>query len=202
MQRLQAYYFSATELDRKPHLLMDVNPVYPRQASNQEAVVIQLRLLISASGRVDHAIVEHDLAAALRAIPESARGWQAEKVSVQCQSCKAVSVFDPGKISQSCQFCGSTSLVPYEQVKEAIRPESLLPMKVSEPVARESIRGWYGRQWLAPNGFAGKATTDTVKGLYLPYWTFDANVLARWTADSGEYYYVDRKSTRLNSSHT
>ena len=58
MQRLHAYYFSATELDRKPHLLMDVNPVYPRQASNQEAVVIQLRLLISASGRVDHAIVE------------------------------------------------------------------------------------------------------------------------------------------------
>lgn len=58
MPRLQAYYFSATELDRKPHLLMDVNPVYPRQASTAEAVVIQLRLLISASGRVDHAIVE------------------------------------------------------------------------------------------------------------------------------------------------
>ena len=54
---------------------------------------------------------------ALRAVPDSARGWQAEKVSVQCQSCKAVSVFDPGKISQSCQFCGSTALVPYEQVE-------------------------------------------------------------------------------------
>ena len=145
-------------------------------------------------------IVEHDLVAALRAVPDSARGWQAEKVSVQCQSCKAVSVFDAGKISQSCQFCGSTALVPYEQVKEAIRPESLLPMAVSEPVARESIRAWYGRQWLAPNGFAGKATTDTVKGLYLPYWTFDAKALARWTADSGTYYYVgsgDKRERRV-----
>src|SRR5690349_4044951 len=46
-------------------------------------------------------IVEHDLVTALRAVPDSARGWQTEKISVQCQSCKAISVFDPGKISQS-----------------------------------------------------------------------------------------------------
>ncbi|MGC4081189.1 MAG: hypothetical protein QM736_03500 [Vicinamibacterales bacterium] len=141
-------------------------------------------------------IVEHDLTAALRAIPDSARGWQAEKVSVQCQSCHAVSVFDPGKISQSCQFCGSTALVPYEQVKDAIGPESLLPMKIAESQARDLIRGWYGRQWLAPNGFAGKAITDTVKGIYLPYWTFDANVFARWTAESGEYYYTGSGKSR------
>src|SRR6476661_6991512 len=80
-------------------------------------------------------IVEHDLVTALRSIPDSARGWQAEKVSVQCQSCKAISVFDPGKISESCQFCGSTALVPYEQVKDSIRPESLLPMAVAESKA-------------------------------------------------------------------
>lgn len=141
-------------------------------------------------------IVEHDLATALRAVPDAARGWQAEKVSVQCQSCHAVSVFDPGKISQSCQFCGSTALVPYEQVKDAIRPESLLPMKLPESQARDAIRSWYGQQWLAPNGFAGKATTDTVKGIYLPYWTFDANVFARWTAESGEYYYTGSGKNR------
>ena len=146
----------------------------------------------------DTVIVEHDLAAALRAIPDSARGWQAEKVSVQCQSCHAISVFDPAKISKSCEFCGSTALVPYEQVKADFRPESLLPLKISETRARELIRAWYGRQWLAPNGFAGKALTDTVRGIYLPYWTFDANVYARWTADSGTYYYtrVNNKTVR------
>ncbi|HUR34060.1 MAG TPA: hypothetical protein VM032_09725 [Vicinamibacterales bacterium] len=141
-------------------------------------------------------IVEHDLVTALRALPDSARGWHAEKVSVQCQSCKAISVFDPGKISQSCQFCGSTALVPYEQVKESIRPESLLPMTIAESNARDLIRAWYGKQWLAPNGFAGKALTDTVKGIYLPYWTFDASVHARWTAESGEYYYTGSGKNR------
>jgi hypothetical protein len=138
----------------------------------------------------DTVIVEHDLVAALRSIPDDARGWRAEKMSVRCQSCRAISVFDVGKVGQRCDFCGSSSLVPYEQVKDAFRPESLLPLVISEVKARELIRAWYGHQWLAPNRFKAKALTDTVKGVYLPYWTFDAGAHARWTAESGTYYYV------------
>ena len=122
----------------------------------------------------DTVIVEHDLVAALRDIPDAARGWQAEKTSVRCQSCQAISVFDADKVGRRCDFCGSAQLVPYEQVKDAFRPESLLPLKISESQARDSIRAWYGRQWLAPNKLNAKALTDTVKGIYLPYWTFDA----------------------------
>jgi Zn finger protein HypA/HybF involved in hydrogenase expression len=145
----------------------------------------------------DTVIVEHDLVTALRGIPDSARGWQAAKVSVRCQSCQAISVFDAGKIGQRCEFCGSTALVPYEEVKDAFRPESLLPLKVAESQARDLIRAWYGRQWLAPNAFKARALTDTVKGLYLPYWTFDAKTSARWTAESGTYYYVRENNRQV-----
>jgi len=143
----------------------------------------------------DTRIVEHDLVAALRNIPDEARGWKSEKTSVRCQSCKAISVFDAGKIGQRCDFCGSTQLVPYEEVKDPFRPESLLPMKVSETQVRELIRSWYGNLWFAPNALGSKALTDTVKGIYLPYWTFDANTHAVWTAESGYYYtiYVNKK---------
>src|SRR5262249_52464068 len=41
----------------------------------------------------------------------------------------------------------------------------------------------------APNRLKHAALTDTVKGLYIPYWTFDAQVHADWTAESGYYYY-------------
>ena len=142
-------------------------------------------------------IVEHDLVAALRGIPDSDRGWQADTISVRCQSCQAVSVFQAGRVGQRCDFCGSTALVPYEQIKDAFRPESLLPLLIAEPRARELIRAWYGQQWLAPNAFRRQALTDTVRGLYLPYWTFDAQVHARWTADSGEYYWVQRGGKRV-----
>ena len=137
----------------------------------------------------DTVIVEHDLVAALRDIPDSKRGWQTAKVAVKCQSCQAISVFDPERVGQRCEFCGSSQLVPYEQVKDAFSPESLLPFAVNESRARELVRAWYGRQWLAPNNLNKRALTDTVHGLYLPYWTFDANVHARWTADSGRFYY-------------
>ncbi|HVU99716.1 MAG TPA: zinc ribbon domain-containing protein [Verrucomicrobiae bacterium] len=142
---------------------------------------------LTASG--EEVIQEHDLAAALRSIPDSARGWDAKKTMVRCQSCQAISVFDPERVSQRCDFCGSTALVPYEEAKEAFRPESLLPMKVSETQVRDAIRNWYGSRWFAPNRLKRLALTDIVKGLYIPYWTFDAQVHADWTAESGYYYY-------------
>lgn len=138
----------------------------------------------------EEVIKEHDLASALRSIPDSQRGWQARKTSVRCQSCQAISVFDPERVGQRCDFCGSSALVPYEEIKEAFRPESLLPMRISETQVRDSIRRWYGSRWFAPNKLKRAAFTDTVKGLYIPYWTFDAQVHADWTAQSGYYYYV------------
>src|SRR5262245_46199449 len=138
----------------------------------------------------DEIIKEHDLVAALRNIPDDKRGWQAAKTSVRCQSCQAISVFDPTRVGQRCDFCGSSALVPYEEIKEVFRPESLLPMKLSESQVRDAIRQWYGSRWFAPNKLKSAAMTDTVHGIYIPYWTFDAQVHADWTAESGYYYYV------------
>jgi ribosomal protein S27E len=142
--------------------------------------------LIEGTGKV----VEHDLVAALRGIGDDARGWNAEKRQVKCQSCNAISVFDPTRQAQNCQFCGSAQLVPYEETKPAFRPESVLPFVISEPAARDRIRQWYGKLWLAPNALKRRALTDTVKGMYLPYWTFDAQADAQWTAEAGHYYYT------------
>ena len=117
-------------------------------------------------------------------------GWQADKREVKCRSCNAISVLDPSRQAQNCEFCGSAQLVPYTEDKAAQRPESVLPFKVSEADARDRIRAWYGKLWLAPSALAKKALTDTVRGIYLPYWTFDARVEAEWTAEAGHYYYT------------
>jgi hypothetical protein len=140
----------------------------------------------SASG----ALVEHDLAKALRELPDEARGWLTEKRTVQCQSCKAVSVFDPERVGQNCQFCGSPSLVDYKEIKAPIRPQSLLPFKVSESQVREQIRRWYASKWLAPGKLKSRALVDRVRGVYIPYWTFDAQAVCPWEAEAGHYYYA------------
>jgi ribosomal protein S27E len=143
----------------------------------------------------DGSIQENELATALRNLKDEDRGWNTETRSVKCQSCQAISVFDPAHVSKSCDFCGSTSLVPYEQTKAPIRPESLLEFKVSESQVREKIRGWYGSHFWAPNALKSRALTDTVKGVYLPYWTFDAQVHADWRAEAGYHYYVTENYT-------
>jgi len=136
------------------------------------------------------AVKELDLVSALRAIPESDRGWQTATRSVKCQSCQAISVFKPDRVAQTCDFCGSPALVPYDEIKAPIRPESVLPFKLSQGDVREKVHAWYRSRWFAPNRFKSRAFTDTIHGLYLPYWTFDAQVAAQWTADAGYYYYT------------
>ena len=135
------------------------------------------------------AVVELDLVKALRELPEEARGWDTARRTVQCQSCKAVTVFNPERVGQNCDFCGSPKLVDYTEIKAPIRPRGLLPFKVSESDVRERMRRWYGSKWLAPSALKSKALVDRVHGVYIPYWTFDAQAVCPWTADAGHYYY-------------
>ncbi|MBL9139866.1 MAG: zinc ribbon domain-containing protein [Verrucomicrobiales bacterium] len=142
---------------------------------------------LSADGTL---IEESDLVSALRQLTPEQRGWKAVTKSVRCQNCNAISVFDPKRVAQRCDFCGSPAIVPFEEQQAPIRPASLLPFKIPENQVRDSMRRWYATRWFAPNKLKSRAITDTVHGVYLPYWTFDAQVHADWTAESGYYYYV------------
>src|SRR5687767_9767835 len=135
-------------------------------------------------------------------MPEDDRGWQTERRTVQCQSCKAVMVFDPARVGQNCEFCGSPSLVSYDEIKAPIRPTGLLPFKIDKAHVRDDIRRWWRSKWLAPGRLAKAALVDTVRSLYIPYWTFDARVHCPWEAEAGYHYYVavegrDSKGNRV-----
>ena len=154
--------------------------------------------------RVDAApgeIVELDLVRALREMPDELRGWQTERRTVQCQNCKAVSVFDPTRVGQRCEFCGSPELVDYQEIKSPIRPQSLLPFKVSESTVRDQIRRWYASKWLAPGRLKARALVDTVHGVYIPYWTFDAQVVCPWEGGGGPLLLHDRELSRQQGPH-
>ncbi|HEY1306916.1 MAG TPA: hypothetical protein VGF24_25355 [Vicinamibacterales bacterium] len=135
-------------------------------------------------------VVELDLVKTLRDLPDEDRGWQTERRSVQCQSCRAVMVFDPARVGQNCEFCGSPALVPYEEIKSPIRPQGVLPFRIDAGKIRESIRSWWRSKWFAPGKLAVSALVDTLRSVYIPYWTFDAQVHCPWEAEAGYHYYV------------
>jgi hypothetical protein len=148
------------------------------------------------------ALIEHDLVRALREVPDSERGWLDAKRTVQCQSCKAVSVFDATRVGQNCDFCGSPSLLDYQEIRAPIRPQGILPFKVGQGTVREQIRRWFGSKWIAPSDLKRRAMVDRVTGIYIPYWTFDAEVHCPWEAEAGYHYYVsvegrDSKGNRV-----
>ena len=95
-------------------------------------------------------VAELDLLKMLRELPAEQRGWDTTRHSVQCQSCKAVMVFDPQKVGKNCDFCGSPALVDYTELQSPIRPQSLLPFKLSQSDVRDQMKRWYSSRWFAP----------------------------------------------------
>jgi len=135
-------------------------------------------------------IQENELFAALTALPENDGGWQVQRKTVKCQSCQAISVFDPARVAQNCDFCGSPAMISADDISAPVRPEAVMPFHVAHTKVREDIRQWYASHWFAPNNLGKKALTDTLHGIYLPFWTFDAQVHADWEAEAGHKYTV------------
>jgi hypothetical protein len=135
-------------------------------------------------------VSERDLAGGLQVSAEFEKNWKETRRSVQCQSCRAIMVYEADRVGQNCEFCGSPALVAYEEIKSPIRPEGVLPFKVDRHRVRDDIRRWWRSKWLAPGRLAKSALVDTVKSVYIPYWTFDASAHCPWDAEAGHYYYV------------
>ena len=140
--------------------------------------------------RTTDKVSENDLAAALAANADQVDTWKEQHRSVQCQSCRAVMVYDAARVGQNCEFCGSPALIAYQEIRSPISPKGVLPFKVDRHRVRDDIRRWWRSKWLAPNKLAKSAMVDTVHSIYIPYWTFDAHAHCPWTAEAGHYYYV------------
>jgi len=83
--------------------------------------------------------------------PDDQRGWQAEKKVREVPELPGDHGFRPTHVAQRCDFCGSAALIPVEDIKAPIRPESLLQFKIAESEVRDRVRGWYGNVWFAPS---------------------------------------------------
>jgi hypothetical protein len=135
-------------------------------------------------------IAERDLETALSGTGDDRRGYGLQTVKVKCQSCNAITVFEASRAARRCDFCASPSVMPYQETRDAITPESLLPVKLDATRVRDTVKHWVRSRWFAPDALKSGALTDTLSAIYVPYWTFDASAHADWTALSGDYYYT------------
>jgi DNA-directed RNA polymerase subunit RPC12/RpoP len=112
-------------------------------------------------------------------------GWGTARKSYRCTRCGAVESLEPGVAAGACDFCGTPAVVEAPPRDDLVRPAGVLPFRVTRHTALASFRAWLGSLWFRPNNLPARAEIESVHGVYIPFWTFDAVTLSRWRAQAG-----------------
>lgn len=134
------------------------------------------------------AIVEYDLKEGIGALRKAKAGdMQKGGKTIQCESCGAVAVVDTQ--AQRCAFCDSPSVIVLDEDQPMVMPESVLPFGIQKDVAQQRFKAWIGSRWFAPSDLSKRARSMAIRGVYLPYWTFDSQTESDYAGYRGDYYY-------------
>ncbi len=142
---------------------------------------------IEGLGRHAKPIRELDFAAALNAkLPAE----EIEETRVlSCPNCAAQVELGGADHAAECPFC-ATPVVTGTGTHRHIKPKAVLPFALDERTARDAMSNWLGALWFAPNGLKDYARKGRkMQGIYVPYWTFDADTKSRYSGERGTTYY-------------
>ena len=104
-----------------------------------------------------------------------------EQEHVKCKNCGGEQTLAANLFATACIFCG-TPITSQSYAQRSIKPKSLVPFKVTKLQAQDKWRAWLKGLWMAPTALKKYAQSDGgIKGLYVPYWTFDANTHSDYT---------------------
>ncbi len=121
---------------------------------------------------------------------------------VQCDKCGAETTLPADTAAGTCPFCGA-NMVFSEKVSLLIKPEGLLPFKVSHREAFSNFRKWIQGLWFAPGELKQYAETeDKLAGVYIPFWTYDSKTVTRYTGERGDYYYTTEQFTAVENGRS
>ena len=122
---------------------------------------------------------------------------------VSCGQCGARTTFPENTTSFSCAFCGTPIVLKESMHKRAWIPEYILPFKVGSKASNERFRQWASSLWFAPSGFSKKLTNvERMKGVYLPYWTYDADTVTDYRGERGVTRQVRRTVNGKTEIHS
>ncbi|MDR1560451.1 MAG: hypothetical protein LBS84_12325 [Clostridiales bacterium] len=93
-------------------------------------------------------------------------------VAYSCPSCGGEIVGDGITAATFCPFCGNTAIMP-RQLTGMLRPDLIIPFKVTEEAARDALKAFYKSKTLLPSVFRRQNRIESIKGIYVPFWLFD-----------------------------
>ena len=123
--------------------------------------------------------------------------WGAEGDAMRaysCPSCGAELICDETTAATSCPYCGNPTVVP-GKLSGALKPEFVLPFKLSKEDAVKALKAHYKGKPFLPKAFSAENHVQEIKGVYVPFWMFDGE------ADGWANYRAERSHTHREGDY-
>ncbi|MCR5277828.1 MAG: hypothetical protein K6E19_00125 [Lachnospiraceae bacterium] len=121
-----------------------------------------------------------------------------------CQSCGAEVIAPPEQVALTCPYCRN-NIVLSDKISGKMRPEGIIPFKVSSEELPAAMTEYYKNKKLLPKDFFSASRMEKITGVYVPFWIFSGELRGslRYNATktnshrSGDYVVTNTDHYRL-----
>lgn len=117
----------------------------------------------------------------------------------QCKGCGATVEIAKDCTATQCPYCGADYVLADKQ-EEAVVPDGVIPFKIDKHAAGATFNKWISKRWLAPGTLKQLYESDRIQGVYIPYWTFDADIVCDYSAEGGKHRKVQVQNSDGSAS--
>jgi len=129
----------------------------------------------------------------LETLSQADKGWGLDRRMLHCDKCGAELSIPEGSLTSTCPFCASNKVNVRTAPAENLRPRFLVPFKIKSEAIGSNVKNWLTKGWFHPSELSSSSVVDRLVGIYLSFWTFDADIASDWKAEVGyerqERYY-------------
>ena len=123
---------------------------------------------------------------------------------LSCNSCGGEIVCDDTTAAANCPYCGNP-VVLKGKLSGMLKPDCIIPFKLDKEQAKKALKRHVESKKFVPALFKDQNHIDEIKGVYVPFWLFDASVAANisftgertrsWS--DAEYRYTEHNYYRI-----
>ena len=111
-----------------------------------------------------------------------------------CPSCNAAIICDDTTVATSCPYCGNPTVVP-SQFTGGLKPDYVIPFRLNKDEAIEALKKYYKGKKFLPKTFSDGNHIDEIKGVYVPFWLYDAQT------EASMRFHATKVSTRTQGNY-
>ena len=141
-------------------------------------------------------LVERSLHNAVQEVTEFIPEERGQTV-FDCGNCGAKFMVEPEEVKIGCGFCGSRNVNAEAFEHKFIQPMGIIPFYISRFEASKIFDKWIKKGWFHPNKLKHIASIENLHGVYIPFWTYDAETHSTWSGEAG-FYYNEQVRVRVN----